>query len=484
MDGLPPSRASPFAEHNACGPNAIPRAVHMSTQGCRRYKKNAAPPMRSRRVRLHEFEAAVLATVRSRALFRPDARVLAALSGGPDSTALVAALAALRDAGQLGAVVACHVDHQLREGSAADGDFCETLCRHLSIPLQRVAVDVPRGANVQAAARRARYVALARAARCAGAEHVATGHHRGDQAETVLHRLLRGAGARGLGGIPARRGAVIRPLIDRSRREVLSYLADRGLSWREDPTNASARYLRNRIRAELLPLLDALAPGIEGRLARMAELLRADDRALERLAARVVPSGTPRVGIAELLALPLAARRRAVRRLWRAASGSRRDLGATHVEAIVRLLRASGARRVALPRGIQARVEGEDVELGPPPTGAPALPSIRVEGPGTYAVPALAAAVEIAWRSGQPPPWPLELRGRRPGDRFRPERGRGEKKLKAWLIDRKIPRARRDALVVLADAQGHVLSMPQLGVRAEGAAALEVRWAAGGQGDG
>jgi tRNA(Ile)-lysidine synthase len=224
-------------------------------------------------MRLHPFEAAVLETLRRRSLLRPRARVLVALSGGPDSTALLVVLAALRDAGLVAAVSACHVDHQLRAGSGADGEFCATLCGKLGVPLERVAVAVARGENLQAAARRARYGALRAAAERHGASHIATGHTRSDQAETVLHRLLRGSGARGLAAIPARRGQVVRPLIDRSRGEVLAYLGDRAMAWREDPTNGSPRFLRNRIRAELLPALDALAPGIERRLARTAGLL-------------------------------------------------------------------------------------------------------------------------------------------------------------------------------------------------------------------
>jgi tRNA(Ile)-lysidine synthase len=447
--------------------------------------------------RFHPFEAAVLDTVSRRRLFRSQPRVLVALSGGPDSTALVASLAALRDAGLLADLRACNVDHRLRAGSAADGEFCEALCGRLGVPLERAAVTVASGENLQSAARRARYGALRAAARREGADHIATGHTRGDQAETVLHRLLRGSGARGLAAIPARRGIVIRPLLDRSREEVLSYLRDRGLGWREDPSNASARFLRNRIRAEIVPALEALIPGIERRLARTAELLREDDRVLERLAARAVPAGARCVDRAALLDLPAAVRRRALRRLWRSAAGSRRGLDADHVEAVMRHLRARDPKRITLPGGLEARVGHGWVEIdrcGEAGFQAQALNGdgsrggshrceaasrLLVDGPGTYALPGWAGAVEIAWTSDGPAPWPLELRTRRSGDRFRPERGRGGKKLKAWLIDRKVPRTRRDVLVLLADLEGHVLCMPELGARATGTAGLEVRWRAG-----
>jgi tRNA(Ile)-lysidine synthase len=432
------------------------------------------------RSRLHRFETAVRDSADRRLLFAAQSRVLVALSGGPDSTALVAALAALRDAGALMSVHACHVDHGLRPGSADDGDACEALCRRLGVPLDRVSIVVPPGDNVQAAARRARYAALREVARRVGAERIATGHTRSDQAETVLQRLLRGAGARGLAAIPARRGAIVRPILDRSRVEVLSYLGDRGLSWREDPTNASPRFLRNRIRAEVLPALQALAPGIERRLAQTAALLRADDRVLERLAARATPPGTRSAPIARLLELPVAVRRRAIRRLWRAATGSRRELDARHVEAVLRMLRAVGPRRVALPGGLEARTGAGVLAVERPAPAPEPLSPIRVEAPGTFPLPGRNAAVEIAWAPDQPPPWPLELRTRQPGDRFRPEHGRGGKKLKAWLIDRKVPRARRESLVVLADLQGQVLWIPELEARAAGARALEARWLTAG----
>jgi tRNA(Ile)-lysidine synthase len=316
---------------------------------------------------LRALERAVLATCRARRLLAEGDAVLAAISGGADSTALVACLAALRDAGFLRAVSACHVDHGLRP-AAAEAAFCEELCRGLGVPLERLAVTVGEG-NLQAAARRARYSALRAAAARAGAERIATGHTRSDQAETVLLRLLRGAGARGLAAIPPRRGPFVRPLIDRSRGEVLDYLRERGLEHREDPTNASPRFDRNRVRHELLPALERLRPGAEGALARAADLLRDDERALERSAAALVPRGVPAARVDELLAAPSAVRARAVRRLWLAATGSRRGLERHHVEAIVRLFRRGRPGRVSLPGGRVASVARGTVRLEPAARG-------------------------------------------------------------------------------------------------------------------
>ena len=431
----------------------------------------ASPPPRTR---LRPFEAAVLDTGRRRHLLQRSSRVLVALSGGPDSSALLAALAALRDAGALAAVDACHVDHGLRPDAHQDAEACRGLCRGLAVPLRTIAVSVPRTGNLQAAARRVRYAALREAADAVGATCIATGHTRSDQAETVLLRLLRGSGARGLSAIPPRRGAIVRPLIDRSRGEVVAYLRERGLGWRDDPTNATPRFLRNRVRAVALPVLEGLAPGLERRLAQAADLLRQDERALDGLASAAIGPRARRAEVAVLLALPVAVRRRALRRLWRAAAGTRRGLGAEHVAAALKLLRRRGPGRLALPGGLEARVAYGAVEVGRPAPAPAPVAAVQISRPGSYRIPGRGVVVDIGWRSGDPPPWPVQVRTRLPGDRFRPAGAPGGKKLKAWLIDRKIPRAARDALLLVTDAGGSVLSVPELGAAAAGAAALEV----------
>ncbi|HYD40637.1 MAG TPA: tRNA lysidine(34) synthetase TilS [Anaeromyxobacter sp.] len=419
---------------------------------------------------LHPFVTGVLATVRRRKLFGPGDHVLAALSGGPDSTALVAALAALRDAGALAALSAVHVDHGLRPG-AADVDAATATCRALGVPLTNVAVVVPPG-NVQAEARRQRYAALRAEAARAGATRIATGHTRTDQAETVLLRLLRGAGARGLSGIPPRRGAIVRPLLDRSRAEVLAFLSTAGLAWREDPTNASPRYARNRVRHELVPVLAKLAPAAERAIARSAELLRADERALSTRARAA--AGDRGADVTRLRAEPLAVRRRIVRRLWRGAARARAgraaELGAEHVEEVLRLLRRGGTWRLSLPGHVELRHRDGRLEAVPsaPQPYAPGLAPLPVAGPGRFVVPGRALAVRVRARRPELVPWPLELRTRRPGDRFRPDGGAGGKKLKAWLIDRKIPRERRDGLLLLAEG-ATVIAIPELGALAQGA---------------
>lgn len=443
-------------------------------------KNGLSPP---RRPTFDPYVSSVLGTLRRRRLAGPADGVLVAVSAGPDSTALLVALATLRDAGALGPVAALHVDHGLRAGGEDDAAACRSLCEAHGVPFRSVRVEVGAG-NVQAAARAARYAALrAEAARC-GAARIATGHTRTDQAETLLLRLARGAGARGLSGIPPRRGAIIRPLIDQPRAAGLAFLARRGLPWREDPTNATPRYARNRVRLQLWPHLISLNPAAEAALARTADLLRDDERALARRArALAAAAGGPTV--AALRRASRAVRRRAVRHLAREAGGAGAVPEAAHVEAALRLLRRGGPRRAGLPGGLEAVVEEGRLRVRHA-AGAPAStqPPVEVAGPGHHPLPALGLVAEVAAAPGARVAWPLWLRTRRPGDRFRPAGGRGGKKLKAWLIDQKVPLARRDGLVLLADAAGEVLSIPALGARsALLPAGVEVRLAAADGGD-
>jgi tRNA(Ile)-lysidine synthase len=157
-----------------------------------------------------------------------------------------------------------------------------------------------------------------------------------------------------------------------------------------------------------------------------------------------------------------------VRELWRAAAGTSRGIEAAHVEAVLGLLRRRAPGRVSLARGLEARVAGGRLAIRRPPPPAARPATADIAGPGLYPLPG-GGLLEVRAPPAGAVAWPLQARGRRPGDRFRPEGGRGSKKLKAWLIDRKVPRDARDGLLVVADAGGRVLLVPALGARAEGA---------------
>src|SRR5512134_2741612 len=220
------------------------------------------------------------------------ATLVVALSGGPDSVALLDALASLRRRRGF-RVVAAHLDHGLRAGSEQDAEFCAVLCRSLDVPLRADRADVRARAarergGLEQAARRERYRFLRRVRDEEEAFAIAVAHTRDDQAETLLLRLLRGAGATGLAGMRPRSGDVVRPLLAVSRREVLAHLRERALGWREDPSNADLAHRRNRVRHELLPYLEArFNPGIRKALARTASLL-ADEAAHVRSEAQAL----------------------------------------------------------------------------------------------------------------------------------------------------------------------------------------------------
>jgi len=198
--------------------------------------------------------------------------VLCAVSGGPDSSALLHALASLR--ARLGLrLVACAVDHGLRSAAAAELALAATLARQLDVPCDVEVVDVAPGGNLQARARAARHDALRRVAARRGAAWIATGHTADDRAETVVMRLMRGAGPRGLAVLPPREGLLIRPLIRARRADVLAHLAHHGIAVAADPSNADPRFLRTRVRAEVLPLLGELAPRIVEALCDLADAL-------------------------------------------------------------------------------------------------------------------------------------------------------------------------------------------------------------------
>jgi len=303
-------------------------------------------------------------------------RLLAAVSGGADSTALLLALAARRSALGMTLTVA-HVDHRLRPDSAADADWTADLCRRLDLPIviRRAAPgDLPAadGPGVEAAARRWRRAELAEIARALGAGWVAMAHTADDQAETVLHRLLRGAGLRGLAGIAPRAPLVegvtiLRPWLDIARSEIEAALQSIGQDWRSDPTNADARFTRNRIRRRLLPLLRRqFNPQVDHALCRLATQCRnwidAADQALAEALAAAVLEARPRLlrlRIQPLAALEPLRRRELLRGVWQRQGWPQQSLTQRHWQALLELVSPAGAdRSLTLPGAIQATRRG------------------------------------------------------------------------------------------------------------------------------
>jgi tRNA(Ile)-lysidine synthase len=210
------------------------------------------------------------AAVRDHGLIPRGARVLVAVSGGPDSMALLHVLALLRSRLAFG-LFAHGVDHGLRPASSAELDLARDFARSLDVPFLRSRVALAPGGNLQARARTVRWEALRNAATHADADRIATGHHADDRAETVLMRILRGTGPRGLAVLPPLDGDRIRPLFRARRADIDAHIARHGVPHADDPSNRDPRFLRTRVRHEVLPMLEHLSPRIVEHLCSLAD---------------------------------------------------------------------------------------------------------------------------------------------------------------------------------------------------------------------
>lgn len=214
-------------------------------------------------------------TLRTECALPRGARILLGVSGGGDSQALLHVLARLRE--RLDFELFAHgVDHGLREEAALELDLAEALARAQAVPFQRSRVAVSAGGNLMARARAARYQELRRARAAAGADLLATAHHADDRAETVLLRLLRGSGPRGLAVLPARSGELVRPMIRARRTDVQAHLGRHSIRFASDPSNRDPRFARTRVRHELLPLMESLSPRVVEHLNALADQLAQD----------------------------------------------------------------------------------------------------------------------------------------------------------------------------------------------------------------
>ena len=405
-----------------------------------------------------------------RAATAPAVRLGVAVSGGADSVCLLHLLHSMAAEGDLELTV-LHVNHHLRgEESEADVRFVEELAARLGLPCLVHDAPVPENENLEQAARDLRLAFFRAALRELPLDRVATAHTRDDQAETVLFRFLRGSGAAGLSGIrPVTTDGLIRPMLDIDRAEVLGYLRDRGIVWREDSSNRSLAFARNRIRHELLPQLEReWNPALRETLLRTADWARAEELYWEGETERVSSSlfsrdrtGAVLVPAEPLRALPLALARRVVRRAMELVKGDLRGIGFAHVEGVLALTETSeGHGRLQAPdldifrsfEWLRFGTLGE-YSLATRDYAAPAaLPGItRIAAAGVELVLELLEKTETIsdlgnvynsdgdWLDGDRLSGGLLLRNWQPGDQYQPEGTSQPEKIKTMFQSARIP---------------------------------------------
>jgi tRNA(Ile)-lysidine synthase len=298
----------------------------------------------------------MLEQVREGGLLPAGQSVVAMLSGGRDSVCLVDLAVILLGPA---AVAVLHVNYGLREDADEDEAHCAELCERLGVRLEVERPRRPQGpGNLQAWARDARYAAAARLALPHDAL-IATGHTADDQVETILYRLASSPSRRALLGMRPRDGSLVRPLLGFSRAETTAYCEERGLAWRDDPTNAEAGYARNRVRQRLAPALAEIHPAAAQNVLRTAELLRDEAEVLDALVdAELGSNGNERgtIELARLAELPPALRRLVVQRLADRAAGRPVPGAANHADEVA-ALRRTGTAMLDLGKGVRAVVE-------------------------------------------------------------------------------------------------------------------------------
>ncbi len=398
----------------------------------------------------------------------PGDLVLVALSGGADSTALLLSLCTCRDEGRIGGLFAAHLNHGIRgEHANRDQRFCEALCTRLDIPFATETIDVPafakaHGQSVEQAAREVRYAFLARAREAFHADVIATAHHRDDQAETLMLHLIRGSGTGGLCGMQPRNGRIIRPMLDTSRAEILSYLKHREEPFCEDETNAENDAQRNRIRNEIMPLLRELNPNITSALSKTAKLVSEDEAFLRQLseeAEQKISSdgGLSRTGLAALAA-PIGAR--ILHRRLLALDGNVKE---SDIRRVMALATAQTGTRIELSGGYSAWTSAEWLHVGAYPDLADYEIPFAPDGDTVTPYGVLTASHADGWQKPADHneayldfgalPKALVIRSRRDADRFFPLGAPGERKLSDVFTDRKIPKEERGVPLLCAGNQ-------------------------------
>ncbi len=436
--------------------------------------------------RMGNLVSTVRVTMERYRMVSPRDAVLVAVSGGPDSVCMLHILLSLRE--KMGfEVKVAHLDHQFRgEESRRDAEFVTSLAERFDVPCFCHEENVPRflmsnAMSAQEAARVLRYQFLVKTSKLEYCQRIATGHNADDQAETVLMRVLRGAGPDGLAGIPPKReGIIIRPILACWRSEIEDYLSEHDLPFRIDESNLESKYLRNKIRNDLLPQLAHYNPQISRSLVNLASTMADVSAHFGRLTDLALPEvlKTARVGqfvldLRKLTGYDEALQRSVFRRVFESLRPDLPPLASRHVDSLLSMLRKGDVgASVELPDRARARLEHGCVVFshgdGPPTAEEKAL---DVPGTAAFADAGLTVTAELLPRSelGYCPTeanedlalfdWnelspPLKIRSKREGDRFQPFGMEGTQGLKELFVNSKIAFSFRPSVPVLFDETG------------------------------
>ena len=434
----------------------------------------------------------VRSTIQKYSMVDVGSTVVAGISGGPDSIALMHLLHKLAPEMSFSLIVA-HVDHGLREESKEEAEFVRGAASNLGLEIKVTRVDVQdlaagQDISMEEAGRRARYSFFEEVRRAVGGSVIATAHHRDDALETFFLRIFRGSSITGLRGILPVRGNVIRPLIRATREEILDFLHEEKIPFLVDPTNLASETDRNFIRNRLFPVIRDRFPRFGVTLGRTLDLVGSEEKFLDAqstaLSRRVVSRADNGLELdaSEIALQPEVLGARVVREALYRLSGPNTRWTRRHVDAILAALEAENpSARLDLAGGITFRREYDrafleksksedrdysfDITVDGPGTVEVAYGRMRIAFrilPETPSMKELLGCPTAAFFDAEAVPFPLTLRSPLPGDRFQPWGMRGTRKLSEVLIDRKVPANRRRSIPVLVKGT-RILWVPGVG---------------------
>ncbi len=418
----------------------------------------------------------LLVYLAEKGISKAEDKVMLAVSGGSDSVALMHLYSALRAHIPV-TLLAVHINHGLR-GSASDADeeLVRRLCVQMNLPLIVRKISLPDGGDLENRARDKRMAIFDQLLELYGFDYVVLGHHKQDQAETVLMNLIRGAGINGLAGIKPKQGKIRHPLLAFDKTELQALLIEADIPWREDASNQFKGFRRNHIRAVLLPLLrDSYNPRIVEKLALQAEILAGAEELLSKSGKALLKKCTLEqspesitLNVPQLMALSRVEQYYTLRAAFTAISGESRDFFSHNFAEVLGLLGSDGSKQSILQHGIRVYRQYFDLVISSSSRDAEPTEDLWVEEDRARVVyrdhrftfrhlkvkPDLSSDdPSSVYIDPDKVHWPLRIRTRHTGDRFIPLGMSQMKKVKDFFIDAKVPRQDRDGVPILDDGE-------------------------------